>query len=384
MPGILGSLWNNLRRQKPEEGEHAASDDNARQQYEQKRDIPRRTQSHRHRRPISEIPSPTNKTDPEQERYFDRERDRDRDLLEAKAERRAKRRESRERHRLHLEAEERAADLKRIEAERTRQQEEDNARRSAEKRARKRALQAKRLEEEELSRQRVGEREARRAERSARKERRRTQEREESTVRSRSRRRRHSMAIPGDDTTAADQIADRQFPAAERSSQHKNHHSEDDAGHRKRQSHSRHRSHDVSDWHKRTPRSGYRKKIADTAASASRPTYPSAGHRGNEKTASWVKSQSTDPPEPPPVVPTVVDLPGGEGHTISSDEEVRKELRRQARRRKKYGDMTDEDIERYRTKRRIEREQARHPEGPGHMSDGIQGKMGKWLKKLSK
>ncbi|KAI5286385.1 hypothetical protein KEM54_006833, partial [Ascosphaera aggregata] len=101
-------------------------------------------------------------------------------------------------------------------------------------------------------------------------------------------------------------------------------------------------------------------------------------------TASWVESQHTDPPEPPPIVATVVDLPGGEGHTISSDEEVRRALRKQARRRKKYGDMTDDEIEMQRAKRRMEREHARNTEGNGHISEVLPSRMGKWLKKFSR
>ncbi|KAI5306580.1 hypothetical protein KEM56_000202 [Ascosphaera pollenicola] len=366
MGGILGSLWNNIRRPKADEPDHPASDDETRRQPERTRGIPRRTQSHRHRRPVSEIPSPVHKTDPEQEASYGPARD----PSDARAERKARRRESRERHRLRQEADERAADLKRIEAERARQQEDEEARKAAEKRARKRALQAKRHEEEELSRQRLEDREARRTERSVRKERRRTQDREESAVRSH--RRRHSLVQDNEMTGNP----------PERSSRRRHHqgHSDNDAGDTKLRQRGHHRSVDAGDRH-RTPRSKHRKRDHEPMTS---PAYPSAGPKGNEKTASWVKSQHTDPPEPPPVVPTLVDDPGGEGHTISSDEEVRKSLRRQARRRKKYGDMTDEEIEQYRARRRMEREQTRNPEPPGHQSDGIPGKVGKWFKKFSK
>lgn len=83
---------------------------------------------------------------------------------------------------------------------------------------------------------------------------------------------------------------------------------------------------------------------------------------GRDKTSSWVNSQATDPPEPPPIVPTVVDLPGADAtnaHSLSSDEEARRRMRRLARRRAKYPGLTDEEIEEIRARRRGQRKAER-------------------------
>jgi hypothetical protein len=76
-----------------------------------------------------------------------------------------------------------------------------------------------------------------------------------------------------------------------------------------------------------------------------------------DKTSSWIDSQADEPPEPPPIVPTVLDMPPGpeeqvQGHTMSSDEEARRELRKQARRRSKYPGLDDREIEDLRARRR--------------------------------
>ncbi|KAL4935449.1 hypothetical protein BDV06DRAFT_228817 [Aspergillus oleicola] len=76
-----------------------------------------------------------------------------------------------------------------------------------------------------------------------------------------------------------------------------------------------------------------------------------------DKTSSWVDSQADEPPEPPPIVPTVLDMPPGPGeeipgHTLSSDEEARREQRRQTRRRSKYPGLDDQEIEELRAKKR--------------------------------
>jgi hypothetical protein len=76
-----------------------------------------------------------------------------------------------------------------------------------------------------------------------------------------------------------------------------------------------------------------------------------------DKISNWVHSQAADPPEPPPVVPTVLDIPPGaedpaNAHSISSDEEARRELRRKARRRARYPGMTDEEIDEMRARKR--------------------------------
>lgn len=81
------------------------------------------------------------------------------------------------------------------------------------------------------------------------------------------------------------------------------------------------------------------------------------GMPGKEKTSSWVNSQVLDPPEAPPIVPTVLDMPPSNenGPSLSSDEEARRRIRRQARRRSKYPDMADEDVEELRSRRRESR-----------------------------
>lgn len=60
----------------------------------------------------------------------------------------------------------------------------------------------------------------------------------------------------------------------------------------------------------------------------------------NDKISSWVNSQMTDPPEAPPVVPTVIDDPAladePNTHTLSSDEEARKERHRRSKRRSRH------------------------------------------------
>ena len=83
-----------------------------------------------------------------------------------------------------------------------------------------------------------------------------------------------------------------------------------------------------------------------------------------DKTSSWVHSQASDPPEPPPVVATVVDMPPGPGepaqaNSVSSDEEARRELRRRARRRARYPGLTDQEIDELRARKREARRSER-------------------------
>lgn len=63
-----------------------------------------------------------------------------------------------------------------------------------------------------------------------------------------------------------------------------------------------------------------------------------SGGNGKDKISSWVYSQADEPPEPPPIMPTVIDVPPpaegtGNAHSLSSDEEARRSARRKARRR---------------------------------------------------
>lgn len=77
-----------------------------------------------------------------------------------------------------------------------------------------------------------------------------------------------------------------------------------------------------------------------------------------DKISSWVYSQSDEPPEPPQIVPTLIDLPplaaddGGNAHSLSSDEEARRALRRKARRRAKYEEEMEDARSRHRGSRR--------------------------------
>lgn len=121
-------------------------------------------------------------------------------------------------------------------------------------------------------------------------------------------------------------------------------------------------------------RSGDERPRITRRKTAPDPAEPPRGYGmpGKEKTSSWINSQITDPPEAPPIVPTVLDVPpsngNGPAHSLSSDEEARRRIRRQARRRSKYPDMADEDIEEMRSKRResrLPREGAKSSSGSG-------------------
>lgn len=84
------------------------------------------------------------------------------------------------------------------------------------------------------------------------------------------------------------------------------------------------------------------------------------GGGGKDKISSWVYSQSDEPPEPPQIVPTLIDLPplaaddagNAHSHSLSSDEEARRAVRRKARRRAKYEEEIDDARSRHRGSRR--------------------------------
>ena len=92
--------------------------------------------------------------------------------------------------------------------------------------------------------------------------------------------------------------------------------------------------------------------------------YPNGGG-GNDHTSSWVKSQLSDPADPPPLEGTVIDPPpvlGGNDDddaaaatAADDDEAARKARRKSSRRQSKYGDMPPPDDEEPR-RRRKERE----------------------------
>ncbi|KAJ5714120.1 uncharacterized protein N7483_011301 [Penicillium malachiteum] len=96
--------------------------------------------------------------------------------------------------------------------------------------------------------------------------------------------------------------------------------------------------------------------------------------RPKDKTSSWVYSQADEPPEPPQLVPTFIDMPpaaaaaaaeGLNAHSLSSDEEARRAVRRRARRRAKYGDIPDEEIDDTRSRRRESRRDPKSSSGSG-------------------
>jgi hypothetical protein len=105
---------------------------------------------------------------------------------------------------------------------------------------------------------------------------------------------------------------------------------------------------------------------------------------GKDKTSSWVNSQITDPPEVPPIVPTVIDMPGMPGApneaSLSSDEEAKREIRRQSRRRSKYGGAkyaeAGEKRARRREARRADREPIKSSEGSGDGDRDHRGRYG--------
>ncbi|KAL8688834.1 MAG: hypothetical protein Q9218_005350, partial [Villophora microphyllina] len=107
-------------------------------------------------------------------------------------------------------------------------------------------------------------------------------------------------------------------------------------------------------------------------------------HGANDHTSSWVKSQLSDPADPPLVEGTVIEptpeLGGKGGYEKEDDEEARRAARK-ARRQSRYGpdgDPGDEDRERRRRRREGD---GRGPAVDARPSLGAAGKRGSWLKK---
>ncbi|KAL8734788.1 MAG: hypothetical protein Q9181_003049 [Wetmoreana brouardii] len=133
-------------------------------------------------------------------------------------------------------------------------------------------------------------------------------------------------------------------------------------------------------------------------------------HGANDHTSSWVKSQLSDPADPPPVEGTVIEptpeLGGKGGYERGDDEEGRRAARR-AKRQSRYGAEGDSgDPDRERRRRRREKESEGSAEwgggrereklsrrytdmggirgaGGGRPSLGAAGKGGSWLKKVT-
>ncbi|KAI2230204.1 hypothetical protein LOZ13_006440 [Ophidiomyces ophidiicola] len=97
--------------------------------------------------------------------------------------------------------------------------------------------------------------------------------------------------------------------------------------------------------------------------------YPVMINGGKDKTSSWIHSQYTDPPEVPPIMPTVVDLPAQRGdannHSLSSDEEARRAIHHRSRNQAKYDDADRERRRRHRESRRVAEKEVRSSEGSG-------------------
>lgn len=130
--------------------------------------------------------------------------------------------------------------------------------------------------------------------------------------------------------------------------------------------------HNVEQRHRRSHRSiDEREKSRRRGSRTREPVRPPPMMSGarRDKTTSWVDSQAADPPEPPPIVPTVLDVPLPPGdqnaHSISSDEEARRALRRRARRRARYPGLNDEEIEELRARRREARRSDRAKSSSG-------------------
>lgn len=152
----------------------------------------------------------------------------------------------------------------------------------------------------------------------------------------------------------------------------------------------------AGDWVERSgdegEKSKHRRSKFPAEAMREVPTVPGNKH---QKISSWVDSQADDPPEPPPITATVIDMPPPPGeqlntHSVSSDDEARRDLRRRARRRAKYPGLTDEEIDDMRARRRRgDREGMKSSSGSAdHDRDRGYGpppgpKMSNWFRKLT-
>ncbi|KAF7118258.1 hypothetical protein CNMCM5793_007674 [Aspergillus hiratsukae] len=217
-----------------------------------------------------------------------------------------------------------------------REDEEREARRQEERRARRAAREAQRAKEEQEAREAEARAEAKAAERRERRRQREAEMLENPAYNSGSRRRppRASEKAP------EDYYLDHRHDVEQKPR----------------------RSHRSVDEGEKSRRRGSR------APEPVRPPPMMSGAR-RDKTTSWVDSQAADPPEPPPIVPTMLDVPLPPGdqnaHSISSDEEARRALRRRARRRARYPGLDDEEIEELRARKREARRSDRAKSSSG-------------------
>jgi hypothetical protein len=244
--------------------------------------------------------------------------------------------------------------------------EEEEARLLAEKQARRAAREERRAKEEQAAREAEAAAEAKAAER---RERRRLREEEMAAkeMAAKAKRRRSRVDEPPPEVYP-DEVEDR--PRGSRTADEKDR---------------RRRSKAAPQERTRTPRMTGGLNHGNT------------GGPKKDKISSWVYSQSDDPPDPPPFVETVVDMAPADqvnAHSLSSDEEARRAVRRRARRRAKYGDMPDEEIEELRSRRQsrvksssgsgdYERERGMRSNGSRHGAPPSSGaKKPSWFKKI--
>lgn len=287
--------------------------------------------------------------------------------------------------------------------------EERRARRREEKSRAREERDARIREEEEREDRRREEKRARRAarERQAREEEIREYEARSNPSREKSREKRRARD--------ADETADEGARRAKRSERRRSHAAEkskDGYGPEEYSTDHRHRSHRSSEGMAKPKRRRSTAQPAEHHASrhdrsskkAQETPYPVMANGGKDKTTSWVHSQLTDPPEAPPVVPTVVDVPPPtvNGHTLSSDEEARRAMHGRSKRRSRHHTFTDAEIEDRRASRhaprRTERGFQKSSEGSGDgdryydysgkrhgnaILNGGTNKRSSWFKKLT-
>lgn len=218
------------------------------------------------------------------------------------------------------EAEERRARRKERAREQRAREEEEEERRQEEKRARRAAREERRAREEQAAREAEAAAEAKAAER---RERRRMCEEEMLAAKASRRRSRVEERFPDEVLPDEREVIDRRGGRSSRAPE--------------------------------DPKARRRKSKAAPEPESTRPT-PMKPGAGKNKTSSWVYSQADEPPEPPPIMPTVIDMPpagatneAGNGHSLSSDEEARRAVRRKARHRAKY---PDDEVDDTRSRRR--------------------------------
>lgn len=390
--GLIGSLRRNIRPEMPErQRSRSYRDEDARYMTEPEREDSRRQRrEERRRRSI--------RPDPEREGYAT-DAGPATAIPEIQVEDVDTRREARRaRH------SSRQGDVEQHQDSEFQEAEERRARRRERHRAREREMQEMQLREEEERAQRR--REEKMARRAAHEERRARQEQEACEA----------------EAQEAREAEAREAKAAERRERRRQREAEmyENPGYdpRSRKRHSRiddsaprefymqgggaerlHRSYRPSDEGERARRRNSR------APEEMRPPPMIPGGR-KDKTSSWVNSQASEPPEPPPIVPTVLDMPPGPGehlneaHSISSDEEARRDLRRKARRRARYPGLTDQEIEEVRARKREARRSERGVKSSSGSADyerdrGMRyerydqpppssgGKLPNWFKKLT-